>query len=254
MANIFGAQDMAAGYATSRPPVHPHVVERIRKYLGPEKRFHRALDVGCGAGLSTKPLLRVAEQCIGIEPAESMLKWNQAVAPEAQFVGGTAENIPLRSRSIDLITAAGSLNYADLNLFFPEAKRVLAPSGRLVVYDFSQGRSFRDSESLAGWFVEFVRRYPKPSNGAKVITPESLAAARSGFRLEMHEEFEIDLPLTPEFYLDYVMTETNVAFAASTGTPLDDIRSWCAESLSPVFGGRSRIVIFRGYIAHMVPA
>ena len=59
------------------------------------------------------------------------------------FAAGVAEAIPLGDRSVDLITAAGSLNYVDLDVLLPEAARVLMPDGVLVVYDFSAGRSFR---------------------------------------------------------------------------------------------------------------
>ena len=123
---------MSAGYATSRPAVHPHVIERVRRHLGLDRKVSRALDVGCGAGLSTKPLEEIAECCIGIEPVEAMLAWTRSTAPDAHFLVGAAEAIPIAGRSIDILTAAGSLNYADFDLFFPEAARVLKERGVLV--------------------------------------------------------------------------------------------------------------------------
>src|SRR6478752_3918231 len=134
---------MAAGYATSRPPVHPRVIERVYRELGRTTPFQRALDVGCGAGVSTRALTGFAQRCIGLEPAEAMLKWAAPLAPSAHFAVGTAEALPIGDRTVDLISAAGSLNYADLDLFFPEASRVLMPHGVLLVYDFTPGRSFR---------------------------------------------------------------------------------------------------------------
>src|SRR5438270_12439655 len=119
MIYCFGTENMALGYATSRPPVHPRVIELARQSLGWSQLAARALDVGCGAGLSTKALAALAQECIGIEPAEAMLKWSAIVAPEADFVAGTAEAIPICDRSLDLLTAAGSLNYVNLDLFFP---------------------------------------------------------------------------------------------------------------------------------------
>jgi ubiquinone/menaquinone biosynthesis C-methylase UbiE len=105
---------LAAGYALSRPAVHPLVIERIDQHLRPGtdklqpgQKIARALDVGCGSGLSTQPLDRLAVQAFGIDVAESMLAWASSVAPHAHFAAGRAEALPIRSASIGLITAAG---------------------------------------------------------------------------------------------------------------------------------------------------
>ena len=251
MSNPFGTDDLAAGYATSRPPVHPRVIERAYRQLRRSQPFERALDVGCGAGVSTKALGGFAKSCIGLEPAEAMLKWVETIAPSADFIVGAAEAIPLRDRSVDLITAAGSLNYANLDLFFPEAARVLAPDGVLLVYDFSPGRSFRGTTDLDEWFTSFHGRYPPPANEARELSPEILAGMNSGFRLHHQQQFEIGVTLTPGFYLNYVMTETNVASAVRRGMPHAEIKSWCAETLAPVWMGSEREVLFRGYFVCM---
>ena len=131
----------------------------------------------------------------GLEPAEAMLKWVATIAPSAEFVVGAAEAIPLRDRSVDLITAAGSLNYANLDLFFPEAARVLAPHGVLLVYDFSPGRSLRTSTKLDEWFSSFHGRYPPPANEARELSPEILSGMNSGFRVHHQQQFEIGITL-----------------------------------------------------------
>src|SRR5690349_9106257 len=154
---------MAAGYARFRPPVHRKILERA---LTPRAAAPRALDVGCGAGLSTQALAGFADVAIGMEPVAAMLP------KQPNFFAGVAEAIPIAGASIDLITAAGSLNYADLILFFPEAARILRAGGLLLVYDFEPGRSFRSSRSLDDWFSAFVERYPWPPHDAIELNPE----------------------------------------------------------------------------------
>lgn len=252
MANVFDTPAMAAGYAMSRPEVHPHIIERARKHLPMPLPVAQALDVGCGAGLSTRALQSIARHVLGIDPSEAMVKCASGLVPGAEFRVGTAESLPVPSRSVDIITAAGSLNYADLRRFFPEAVRVLAPTGALVVYDFSPGRSFRHSSALDSWFAEFLNRYPVPPNSARVVSPETLRASDSGLQMSGHEHFEVGLALGSDFYLKYIMTETNVAYAIESGVPEEQIRGWCADTLHTVFQGSGHEVLFRGYLAVML--
>lgn len=251
MENPFGTEQMAAGYATSRPPVHRRVIERAYRSLGRPAPFRRALDVGCGAGLSTRALDGFAAHAVGLEPAEAMLQWHAAVAPHADFLVGRAEALPVAHASVDLISAAGALNYTDLRQFFPEARRVLAPGGILLVYDFSPGRSFREDARLDDWFESFRTRYPWPPNEARVLNPEILDTLDGDWHVRRADAFEIGIELMPEFYLEYMLTETNVASAVRNGTPYEEIRDWCTQTLAPVWAGRPREVLFRGYFACM---
>lgn len=254
MENPFGTQEMATGYATSRPPVHPRVMEQVYRHLERNAPFQVALDVGCGAGVSTRALEGFARRCIGLEPVEAMLQWASTTAPFAAFVAGAAEAIPLRDRSVDLITAAGSLNYANLDLFFPEAGRVLTADGVLVVYDFSPGKTFRDTNGLDDWFSKFHYRYPPPLHEGRDLNPEVLGEMSSGFRLRSHEAFEIGIRLTLASYVNYVMTETNVAAAVRLGVAHAEIKLWCTETLAPLWNTPEREVLFRGYFACLSPA
>lgn len=233
----FSGAAMASGYAKWRPPVHPLVIDAARPYIGD---CAVGLDVGCGAGLSTNALKRVARVCIGIDPVESMVR----AAGDGFYAVAAAEHIPLRTASVDLLSAAGSLNYADLERFFPEALRVLAPGGMLLVYDFSAGR-------LDNWLDEFQRRYPPPAGSARALDPDILRDLARGFRLIHAENFEYAVPMTPDFYLEYILTETSVSHAVQRGASPESIRKWCAESLS--FFQRPRDILFAGYFVIFQP-
>ena len=248
MSNPFDTTDMAAGYAHSRPPVHPRVIDLLRPHL-PADPVDRALDIGCGAGLSMRALAGLAGCIYGIEPAGGMLRYAGSIAPGAQFAVAAAEALPFADGAFGLITAAGSLNWVDLDRFFPEAGRVLCRGGQLVVYDFSAGRSFTDSDALDRWFDAFRARYPRPASDALYLDPEVLAGVCTGFRAGPNARFEIPIELSPEFYLEYILTETNVAHAVRNGTPVGEIRQWCAASLDEIWRDQRREVLFRGYFA-----
>jgi SAM-dependent methyltransferase len=247
--SIYDSSRLASAYAHDRPAVHQRIVQSIGEHLRITKatRLRRALDVGCGAGLSTAAIEPLAKTVVGLEPVLTMLKHGHSIAPQALFLVGQAEHLPFSSRAFDLVTAAGSLNYADLDLFLPEAGRVLAPGGALAIYDFSAGRRLRGSNRLGEWYSEFERLYPAPPG--YFLDVRGLAYGRSGLRLDGYEELEVAVPMTVGSYLPYALSETSVELAISRGVPEAKIREWCRSTLDRVFGNESRDVLFDAYVA-----
>ncbi len=254
MSNPFSDADIAAGYAIARPPVHPRVISLLREWRR-GARIENAADIGCGAGASTRALFDIADRCLGFDPSESMIRAARRVSPGARFIVASAEAMPLASRTIDLLTAAGSLNYvAALDVVWSEARRVLKHAGTLAVYDFSPGRSFAHGSELDDWFDTFVARYPYRRSHTRLLSPEILSDIADDFPVDRAETFNLSLPMTCDAYLSYVLTGTNVHAAVSAGATLDSVQSWCTATLAPVFAGRVQNVTFRGYLACLTPA
>jgi ubiquinone/menaquinone biosynthesis C-methylase UbiE len=127
---IYSSARLAAAYAFSRPPVHRHVVARLLQHLASDLPVETALDIGCGAGVSTAVLVPVARRVTGLEPYAPMLKYASDVAAGTAFVIGRAEALPFEPASFDLVTAAGALNYADVELSLSPGVRARAGSRR----------------------------------------------------------------------------------------------------------------------------
>jgi ubiquinone/menaquinone biosynthesis C-methylase UbiE len=242
---------MAAGYARARPPVHPEVMRLVGERLGFVEPVRVAVDVGCGAGRSSTPLLALARTVVGLDPVPAMARAAAIAGVDGSGFGvAVAEALPVRSGSVDLLAAAGSLDFVDLDRFLPEARRVLRPGATLLAYDFAPGRAFPDSPdspALDAWFTDFRRRYPPAPRAELDLT------TTPGFRWLGHEPFTVELPMSPESYVEYAMTETNVAAAIGRGTAAADIRTWCATSLAPVFGGVARLIAFTGSFTWFEP-
>jgi SAM-dependent methyltransferase len=249
MASVYDSERLAAAYAADRPPVHQHIL----RSAGPGRQAARALDVGCGAGLSTAALVPMARQVIGVEPVAAMLAHRRAVAPGAGFVIGQAERLPFPAGSFDLVAAAGSLNYTDLPVALAEVARVLAADGTFLLYDFSTGGRSVSGEDLAEWFASFVRRFPWPPGWAAFDVRE-LPLDRYGLRLVAYTDVETRLPMTFDAYLRYMLSETNVEHAIASGAcGAAEARAWCERTLADVFAGGAVTVVIPGHIATLAP-
>lgn len=233
---VYATEWLADGYATSRPPVHSHILGRVEA-LPTMHPVALAVDVGCGAGLSTNALRRrgIAHHVLGLDPSVAMISRARSHCEGGLFGLATAEALPLRSGSVGLLTAAGSLDHADTPGFFAESTRVLSPDGMLVVYDFATGRRSPACADLELWYSELLERWPKPSGGVQPVTSATFESAP--MELVAYDTFTVSLDFELEGYVDYLLTESNVGAAVSAGFTLTEIRSWCEEGLHSLFRG-----------------
>ena len=246
---LYQSARIAAGYAFGRPAVHERILERVREHLQLTSRVRRALDVGCGAGRSTAALGALAREVVGIDPSPAMLAHRRAVAPRARFAVAAAERLPFTADAFEVITAAGSINYADLELALPEITRTLTRRGTFVVYDFSAGRRMTDTGRLEQWYAEFEERYPDAPGYA--LDVRAIPFERFGLFLEKYDGLELHVPMSFEAYVAYALSETRIERALTNSANEDRIRQWCRDTLTGVFEGGRRDVIFDAYAAYI---
>ncbi len=98
------------------------------------QRFARALDLGCGTGLSGRALRAACDVLVGVDLSEKMLE-------KAKLAGGYDELhcadllgfLERESAPFDLVTAADVLNYlGDLSLVFRRVRARLTDAGAFV--------------------------------------------------------------------------------------------------------------------------
>ena len=245
MTSVYDSERLAAAYAFDRPSVHAQFV----RSAGLGKQAGRALDLGCGAGLSTAALVPLAGHVVGLEPVPAMLAHRRTVAPQARFVIAEAERLPFSGATFDLVAAAGSLNYADLAAAFGEVARVLTPDGTFLLYDFSPPRRSVSGGDLARWFASFEQRYPWPA-GWQPFDVRELPLGSYGLRLLTYADVEARLTMTFDAYLRYMLSETNAEHAIASGAcTAEQVRDWCRETLQAVFAGEEVTAVIPGYVA-----
>jgi SAM-dependent methyltransferase len=132
-----------------RPEVYekgrPSYPEEVVGALGIEAST-RVVDLGCGTGKFTR--LVAHARTLGIEPLATMVGGFRTALPNVRVVSGTAEAIPVRDASADVVTCASAFHWFDHARALPEIHRVLAPGGRL-------GIIWNRRDKLEGWAAEF---------------------------------------------------------------------------------------------------
>jgi SAM-dependent methyltransferase len=97
------------------------------------------LDIGCGTGRYTRllrGLLPGGSLLVAADVSAAMLAQLKAASPALGVVPllAAAEELPLRTASLDLVTAFNCVHHFDLARFLVAVARVLRPGGRLFVY------------------------------------------------------------------------------------------------------------------------
>lgn len=235
--NFFRPRSAARRYAKGRPHFHPAIIERARKYLSPSDSVARALDVGCGTGLSTLALKEIAEEIIGIDAAPEMV----ALAPEdasIQYCIANAEYLPFREETFDLVTLSQVVHWLDRERFLKEAGRILRARGWLIVYDnYFTGR-MEENPEFHQWHQEsFLEKYPSPHRARASFTAEK--SRDEGFELLNQEWHQNGIKFSIEALTDYLTTQSNMIAAVEGGREtIEEARAWLLENIRPLFGER----------------
>jgi SAM-dependent methyltransferase len=134
----------AEDYERGRPGYPPGVVEVAG--LPPAATV---LDLAAGTGKLTRVLVGAFELVVAVDPADAMRRLLVELAPEAETLAGTAEDIPLPDYSVDGVFVAQAFTHFDTDPALREIRRVLRPGGTLVLLWNLPGGTWRPSTAAA---------------------------------------------------------------------------------------------------------
>ena len=140
------------------------------------KPFRTVLDIGCGTGALLRMIREKRKDALlfGIDLSEQM---TQVALPRlgenADLRVSDSEKLPFASESFDLVTCTFSFHrYPNPGNVLLEMRRVLAPSGRLLLADPSPPMPLRQVMNFVHLFTNdgTVRIYPKKEMKALIET------------------------------------------------------------------------------------
>jgi SAM-dependent methyltransferase len=227
-------------------------VRRIRQLL-PDRPV-TGLDIGCGTGRYTR-LLR------GLLPDGSLLAASDvSAAMLGQLKAGnhghalrvtpllsTAEELPLRTASLDLVTAFNCVHHFDLGRFLTAAARVLQPGGQLFIYTRTPQQNARTiwGRYFPG-FTEHEQRLHteaafraavRRTHGLKVVATQTFKHPRSSTVERLRAQAEGRHYSTFSLYTPDELRSSIATFLARLPSP--EV-SWVDEHLLIVGGGSRR--------------
>ena len=120
--------DAADRYDRARPSYPPAAVGWL---VGSSPA--RVLELGAGTGKLTEQVVALGHEVVATDADDRMLRLLAARVPGAHTCSGTAECMPVASRSVDVVVAAQSFHWFDRARALPEIARVLRPGGVLAM-------------------------------------------------------------------------------------------------------------------------
>jgi SAM-dependent methyltransferase len=193
----------ANAYAHFRPR-YPAVLFHYLALRSPDTRV--AWDCGTGNGQAATGLAERFARVVATDPSAAQIARARA-HPRVTYRVATYDS-GLENDSVQLVTAAHSLHWMDVNAFVGEARRVLQPGGLMAVWCYSLCRISPSIDEL----VEFFYRVTIAS-----FWPPERRLVDEGYRSVPLPIDELDVPpfelvadLTLRQFLGYVETWTAV--------------------------------------------
>ena len=174
------------------PPIDsPYPLEHAYALLG-DIRGASVLDFGCGNGENTLLLARRGARVVGLDISDSLIGLARerlavnGLPGAAEFVVGSAHDLPFATGSFDVVFGMAILHHLDLDLAAREVFRVLKDGGRAIFKE-----PVRDSRLIRAMRRAIPYRAPDVSPFERPLTVSELRRFASPFRTDSIRAFSL---------------------------------------------------------------
>lgn len=152
----------------------------------------RIIDFGCGSGANTVLLANRGARVWGVDISEDLIRLAQrrlevsGQGGGAQFLVGSAHDLPFPDNSIDIVFGIAILHHLDLKLVAREVHRVLRPGGRAIFKEpVRNSRLIRFIRSLIPYRAPDISPFERP------LTDDELRAFSRPFASHKVRAFQL---------------------------------------------------------------
>jgi SAM-dependent methyltransferase len=232
---------VASSYSAARPR-YPAALWRDVFATGLVEAGRRALELGAGSGEATGELLARGMEVVAVEPGANLADILQARLPDATVIRSRGEEVRPRPASFDIVAAATSIHWMDLEVVLPMAHDALTPDGRLLVWR----NVFGDPDAEVTPFRREVRRIVERRGATRSGSPEDVditatSIRESGlFTVERIHRYRWSVDLTSEQiralfatfsdWSEAEVTDAATAAAALGGAVTEHYTSWLIDA------------------------
>ncbi|MBB5056730.1 SAM-dependent methyltransferase [Granulicella aggregans] len=168
MSNTEKFTGRVSAYVAYRERYDPEIVLPILRDSCSLKPGWTIADIGAGTGMLSDIFLANGNRVLAIEPNAEMREACLELHPAnsaLSIINGTAEATGLPDASVEAVAVGRALHWFDLEATILEFRRILKPSGWVIIIAFGRSKEGRE-ENIA--YEDFLRPYTRDGEGTRV--------------------------------------------------------------------------------------
>ncbi|XP_045584288.2 putative methyltransferase DDB_G0268948 [Procambarus clarkii] len=156
----FSDPEIVKHYVRCRPAPPHSLINTVINFLKEKMKtpLEVCVDAGCGSGQNTELYSRHFTRVLGVDVSDAQIAAARSNSQHhnVSYRVGLAEQLPVESASVDLVTCCISVHWFDLDAFYSEVRRVLRPGGVLACYSYHIFSPIYRGKNLSQTFEQFL--------------------------------------------------------------------------------------------------